>query len=224
MPSQRAIDPIASLRERNYLIFLVGSLVSNVGNQMRITAVNWEVYNRVGKPISLGLIGLVLALPVIFLALPAGAAADRFSRKSIIMLAQAGMAASGLGLAWASYTHAPIIWTYLFLFGTGCFRAMGWPAATAIVVELVPTRVFPNAAMWRSVSFQLAATLGPLVGAFFLHHSNATTVYLVDAASSTFQITALMAVHPRRQERRAEPSSWRSLVEGIRFLAKKPVL
>jgi MFS family permease len=226
MPSPRAIDPIASLRERNYLVFLLGSLASNVGNQMRITAVNWEVWHRTGanEPLSLGKIGLVLALPVIFLALPAGAAADRFPRRSIIMLGQLGLAASGLGLAWASYSQAPILWTYLFLLGTGVFRALGWPAATAIVAELVPPRVFPNAAMWRSAGFQLAATLGPLLGGLLLARYDATTVYLCDAASSMFQVFALLGVHPAPKQRVAEPSSWRSVVEGVRFLGRRPVI
>ena len=219
-----AIDPIASLRERKYLTFLLGSLVSNVGNQMRTTAVGWEVYHRTGEPLSLGIVGLVLALPVILLALPAGAAADRWSRRKIIMLAQAGMAASGLGLAWASYSHAPIAWTYLFLLGTGAFRALGWPAATAIVAGLVPAKVFPNAATWRSAGFQLAATLGPLAAGLLLAHYSATTVYLLDAASSVVQILSLLAVGATRALRDAEPHSWRSIADGVRFLRRRPVL
>jgi MFS family permease len=224
MSQPSAIDPIASLRERGFLIYLVGSLVSNVGNQMRTTAVGWEVYQRTDQPLSLGIVGLVLALPVILFALPAGAAADRYSRRAIIMLGQAGMAASGLGLAWASATHAPIFWTYVFLFCSGVARALGWPAATAIVPSLVPPRVFPNAAMWRSVGFQLSATLGPLAGGLLLASYSPTVVYGLDAASSVVQILALTMVRPRAQERRAEPSSWSSLIEGIRFLARRPVI
>jgi hypothetical protein len=78
-------DPIAALREPGYRLFLAGSLLSNTGNQMRTVAVNWEVYQRTQQPLSLGIIGLVLALPVIVLALPAGAAADRRSRRGIII-------------------------------------------------------------------------------------------------------------------------------------------
>lgn len=217
-------DPIAALREPGYLIFLVATLLSNTGNQMRATAVGWEVYERTHSPLSLGLIGLVLALPVLLLALPAGAAADRYSRRAIIMLSQAGLAASGLGLAWASWSHAPIAWTYFFLLGTGVFRAIGWPASTAIVVGLVPAKVFPNAAMWRSVGFQLAATLGPLAGGFLLRWWSPALIYLVDAASSVVLVLCLIAVHPRAQQRTAEPHSWRSLVQGIRYLGKQPLI
>lgn len=224
MPRDSSIDPISALRERNYLVFLLGSFVSNTGNQMRTVAVGWEVYQRWHEPVSLGIVGLVLALPVIFLALPAGALADRYSRRDIIMISQAGLALSGLGLAWASYAHAPIVWTYFFLLWTGIFRALGWPAATAIVAGLVPAKVFPNAAMWRSVGFQLAATLGPLLGGFLLAHFSPATVFSLDAASSVVQVLTLTLVRTMPQTITAEPSSWRSLADGMRFLLKHPII
>ena len=55
LPARRAarVDPIAALRQRSFLIFLVGSLVSNTGNQMRTVAVGWEVWRRTGDELSL---------------------------------------------------------------------------------------------------------------------------------------------------------------------------
>jgi MFS family permease len=217
-------DPIASLRYPGYLIYLIGSLLSNAGNQMRIVAVGWEIYLRTHAPMSLGIIGLVLAVPVLLLALPAGALADRHSRRAIIMLGQAGLAISGVGLAWASFTDAHIGWLYFFLLWSGISRAIGWPAATAIVPGLVPAKDFANAAMWRSSAYQIASTIGPLVGGFMLAIWNPAIVYLADAASSLFLIGCLFAVHPTPQERSTEPASWRSLIDGIRFLRRQPVL
>jgi MFS family permease len=224
MPQRPAVDPISALRHRGFLLFLVGSLLSNTGNQMRTVAVGWDVYQRTGRALDLGYVGLVLALPVILLALPAGAAADRYSRRALIILAQGGLALSGLGLAWTSHTTAPMPLLYLFLLATGIFRALGWPASTAIVVGLVPTKVFPNAAMWRSVAFQLAATLGPLLGGFVIAWWNPVAVYLIDAASSVILMTLLAFVKVRPHTRVAEPKSWRSLLQGIRFLRKQPII
>jgi MFS family permease len=217
-------DPIASLRHPGYLLYLLGSLLSNAGNQMRIVAVGWEIYQRTHAPMSLGLIGLVLAVPVLVLALPAGALADRHSRRAIIMLGQAGLAISGAGLAWASFTGAHIGWLYFFLLWSGISRAVGWPAATAIVTGLVPSKDFANAAMWRSAAYQLASTVGPLVGGFMLAVWNPWLVYLVDATSSIVLIGCLFAIKPTPHQRSAEPASWRSLVEGIRFLRHQPII
>ena len=224
MAKRSEIDPIAALREPSYLLFLIGSSLSNTGNQMRAVAVGWEVYHRTREPINLGYVGLVLALPVILLALPAGAAADRYSRRAIIMIGQAGLAASGVGLAWASFTHASLGWVYFFLFSTGTFRALGWPAATAIVTGLVPNKIFANAAMWRSASFQLASTVGPLAGGFLLAWWNPVAVYLIDAASSLVLFCCLIFVRPRAHQRTAEPHSWRSVMEGIRYLRRHPII
>jgi MFS family permease len=224
MAKRSEIDPIAALREPSYLLFLVGSMLSNTGNQMRAAAVGWEVYHRTHEPINLGYVGLVLALPVILLAMPAGAAADRYSRRAIIMIAQAGLAISGVGLAWASYSHAPLGWVYLFLLSTGTFRALGWPAATAIVTGLVPHNVFANAAMWRSVGFQLASTLGPLMGGFLIAWWNPVAIYLIDAASSLILVGCLVFVRPKAHQRMAEPHSWRSLLQGIHYLRRNPVI
>ena len=217
-------DPIAALRRRSFLIYIVGSLLSNTGNQMRATAVGWEIYHRTGEALSLGIIGLVLALPVILFALPAGTAADRYSRRGMIMLGQAGLALSAVGLAWSSHAVAPVPLVYLLLFGTGTFRALGWPAQTAIVAGLVPAKVFPNATMWRSVSWQLAATVGPLAGGLLLAVWSPMVVYLIDAASSMILLVCMMFVEPTRRQRVAQPSSWRSLMEGIRFLRRQPIL
>jgi MFS family permease len=217
-------DPIASLRHPSYLLYLFGSLLSNAGSQMRIVAVGWEVYQRTHAPMSLGLIGLVLAVPVLVLALPAGALADRHSRRAIIMLGQAGLAISGVGLAWASFTGAHIGWLYLFLLWSGISRAIGWPAATAIVTGLVPSKDFANAAMWRSAAYQIAATVGPLIAGFMLAVWSPWLVYLVDAASSVILIGCLFAVKPTPHQRSAEPASWRSLIEGIRFLRHQPII
>jgi MFS family permease len=224
MPRDSAVDPIASLRRPSFLLFLLGAVVSNTGNQMRAVAVGWEVYQRTREPISLGLVGLVLALPIIFLALPAGHAADRYSRRTLIMLAQVGLTLSGLGLAWASATQAPLRWTYLFLLATGVFRALGWPASSAIVAGLVPPHQFPNAVMWRSIGFQIAATAGPLIGGGLLAYYAPTTVYLLDAASSVVLLACLFGVHPTPQQRSTEPSSWRSLADGLRFLAQNRII
>lgn len=222
--SAHAGGPLASLHYSGFLLFLIGSLISNTGSQMRTVAVGWEVYHRTGQPLSLGIIGLVLAVPVIVLALPAGAAADRYSRRTLIILSQAGLAVCGLGLAWASHVTAPLAVTYALLLGTGIFRAIGWPASQAIVTGLVPGRDFANAAMWRSVAFQLSATLGPLTGGFLLALYSPDLVYLIDAISSAILVVCLFFVHPSPQARSTEKRSWHSLLEGARFVKKQKVI
>jgi MFS family permease len=228
MPRRAAVDPISALRHGGFLLYLVAGLISNSGSQMRIVAVQWEMVLREpdrGKlALLLAYIGLALVLPVILFALPAGAAADRFSRRWLVMIAQLGLAVCGVGLAWASWTQAPLFLVYFLLFGTGAFRALGWPASSAIVTGLVPTKVFSNAATWRSNAYQLASVVGPLVGGLLLKWWTPATVLLIDAASSLILAACMLFVRPRPQERVIEPHSWKSLLQGIRFLRKQPII
>src|SRR4051812_38239105 len=141
MPKRDSVDPIASLRHRAFLIYLLGGLISNAGSQMRIVAVQWEIAIREPDPrklaLYLGYVGLALVLPVILFALPAGAAADRFSRRWIVFVGQLGLALFGLGLAWGAWGHAPLLFNYFLLFGAGGFRSFGWPASSAVVTRVV---------------------------------------------------------------------------------------
>src|SRR4051794_35128034 len=228
MPRRTAVDPISALRHSGFLVYLLGGLISNTGSQMRIVAAQWEITIRETDPrkmaLGLGYIGLALVLPVILFALPAGAAADRYSRRWLIAFAQVGLAFCGAGLAWASWVQAPLLYVYLLLFGTGVFRALGWPASSAIVTGLVPAKVFSNAATWRSNAYQLASTLGPLAAGFLLAWWNPYTVFLIDAASSLVLAICMIFIKPRAQERAVEPKSWRAVLQGIHFLRRQPII
>lgn len=228
MPRRTAVDPISALRHRGFLLYLIGGLISNAGSQMRIVAVQWEITIREADPrrlaLYLGYIGLTLMLPVLLFALPAGAAADRFSRRWLILIAQVGLAACGVGLAWASWARAPMLLIYLLLFGTGTFRALGWPASSAIVTGLVPAKTFSNAATWRSNAYQLASTIGPLAGGILLAWWSPVIVFLIDAASSLVLAVCMLFVRPRPQKRAIEPKSWRGVLQGIHFLRRQPII
>jgi MFS family permease len=99
-------DPYAAFRFRGFRFFTAGNLLSIIGRQMLAVAVEWEMYARTHSATALGLVGLVIAVPVVVLSLPAGHLADRFSRKKIILVSQIF---SGLGSA----TLALISWQHL---------------------------------------------------------------------------------------------------------------
>src|SRR3954468_23901441 len=90
----RGHDPYAALRLVDYRRFLLGGILASAGAEMQVVAVGWELYDRTGSATALGLVGLAMVLPVLLLALPAGQAADRYSRKSMILLSQALMASA----------------------------------------------------------------------------------------------------------------------------------
>ena len=98
-------DPYAAFRHLGFSLYSIGNVVSVIGRLMLFVAVEWEVYERTNSATALGLIGLAIALPVVLLSLPAGHVADRYSRKTIVLISQALSAICSLALAVVSWKH-----------------------------------------------------------------------------------------------------------------------
>src|SRR6478609_4974186 len=103
-----AHDPYAAFRFSDFSLFTAGNLLSITGRLMLAVAVEWEIYARTHSATALGLVGLVIAVPVVALSLPAGHLADRFSRKHIILISQIFSAVMSLALALVSWKHLSI--------------------------------------------------------------------------------------------------------------------
>src|ERR1044072_6430490 len=101
-------DPYAAFRHAGFSFYTTGNLISVIGRLMFIVAVEWEMYARTHSATALGLVGLVIALPVVLLSLPAGHIADRFPRKRIVLVSQALSAVCSLALAFVSFNPLAI--------------------------------------------------------------------------------------------------------------------
>ena len=108
LPPSPKHDPYAAFRSRGYSFFTMGNLLSIIGRQMLAVAVEWEIYARTHSATALGLVGLVFAVPIVGLSLPAGDLADRISRKQIILVAQVLSAVTSALLAIVSWQHLAI--------------------------------------------------------------------------------------------------------------------
>src|SRR5438552_2092369 len=105
---RRPHDPYAAFRFGDFTLFTAGNLLSITGRLMLAVAVEWEIYARTHSATALGLVGLVIAVPVVTLSLPAGHLADRFSRKHIILVSQVFSGLTSLALALVSWKHLAI--------------------------------------------------------------------------------------------------------------------
>src|SRR6202165_5358511 len=108
IPPPQRHDPYAAFRSRGFRFFTTGNLLSILGRQMLAVAVEWEIYRRTHSATALGLVGLVFAIPIVGLSLPAGHLADRISRKHIILVAQIFSSVTSALLALVSWQHLAI--------------------------------------------------------------------------------------------------------------------
>ncbi|MDQ6625015.1 MAG: MFS transporter, partial [Verrucomicrobiota bacterium] len=104
-PTPAKHDPYAAFRFPAFSFYAAGNLVSVIGRQMLMIALEWEVYARTNSATALGLVGLAIALPVVVLSLPAGYIADRYNRRTIVLSSQALSAICSVGLAVISWNH-----------------------------------------------------------------------------------------------------------------------
>src|SRR5216684_3923049 len=120
----RAHDPYAAFRFGDFSLFTAGNLLSITGRLMLAVAVEWELYARTHSATALGLVGLVIAIPVVALSLPAGHLADRFSRKRIILVSQIFSALTSVALALVSWQHLAIPKLSILRQGNGILSAI----------------------------------------------------------------------------------------------------
>lgn len=222
-----AIDePVGALRLPAVRLFFLGRVISVLGAQMVDVAVGWQLYERTHSPLSLGLVGLSQVIPVVLLALPAGAAADRFDRRKMGMIAQGGLSLCALGLALAAHLVAPLWCIYALLFSTGVFGTFSRPATSSLLAQIVPRDQFANANAWLSSGFQLGATAGPALGGVIIALTGgAQTVFFINAFCALIFVGSLAAISPaaiRPLEKRAGDTV--QLSAGLRFVFKSRVL
>lgn len=188
-----------------------------VGARIQSVAISWEMYQRTGEALALGLVGLVQALPWILLAIPAGYLADIFNRRRLITLSLLGATLTSLGLAALSFSRGSVFLMYALLLLDATVTTLGRPARMALVPQIVPREVFPNAVTWNTGMMQLASVIGPAIGGFIVA-INASAAYLISASSSVVFIFLLARLQIHEASRSSAPPSIQTLLAGTRFV------
>ena len=210
-------DPYAAFRSAAYRAYTIGWFIAQIGTRIQSVAIAWEMYQRTGDALSLGLVGLAQALPTMLLALPAGYLADRFDRAKVVMWSLILMTLTSIALAVLSYTKGSVELMYLFLFLDAAAVIMGRPARVAMMPQLVNPGAFPNAVMWNTSMMQFTSVFGPALGGFIVAW-NVPVAYVITAASSLiyFLMVARIKLPPDRKPVGA--ANFKTVVAGMQFV------
>ena len=181
------------------------------------------MYNRTDQALSLGLVGLVQAVPMLILTLPAGYLADVFDRRKLMMLSLTGATFASLALALFSWLQAPVHWLYLLLFLDSAFLRLGWPARSAIMPLLVPELLFENAVKWRTMLMQITGIAGPAIGGIVIAYST-RSAYLLSALSSSAFVLFLVTIELPQAPRSPRGDMFGQLAEGLRFVRDQKIV
>lgn len=218
-------DPYAVFRHPGYRQFVLGRLVFMIGSQMQTAAIGWQIYQRMGTALALGYVGLVQIVPVIFLALPAGHAADQFNRKKIIVAGQAVFLTCSLALAALAHGGGPDLLIYGLLFCLAVARAFITPAIGALLPTVIPREMWANAATWNSSIFELTGLAGPaLAGLLIAASGGATAVFLTAAACAATGLVLFSWLKPTQRVGPRKAATLRDVLGGLRFVFKTRLL
>ena len=230
-----ARDPYAALRFPEYRNFILASFLLTVALLVQEVALGYEIYRITKDPLSLGLVGLAEALPFIALSLYGGHVADRQSKRAIILVASATMAAGSFILHFfaqqaqndpASDTQLLVGLMYGTVFLIGVCRAFQPPAASSLRAFLVPVEAYENAATWSSSAWQTGAIVGPAAGGFLYAWLGFPGTLLLVAGLMLASLLLFSRVTTRRPATAAPVTDLLSSVkEGISFVwSTKPIL
>lgn len=183
----------AALSYSGFRYFQSARFLSVTATEMQSVAVGWQLYDLTGRPLDLGLAGLMQFLPGFLLVPWTGQTADRVRREVILRYCFLGAATCNtLLLLLTSTRHASALGLYLVLLMSGIVRAFTGPASQALVPLLVEKTHFPNAVAWGSSIFQSATILGPALGGVIYSIARSPLPVYVSAATGFVLACALV--------------------------------
>ena len=205
---------------RDYRLLWIASVLSSLAGQIRNVSTLYQVYDISGSAFKLGLTGFLETLPFIVFGLYAGAVADAFDRKKLLMVTISLQLVPNLLLGLLTLSGAIQVWHIYALGLLGAFvEVFNWPARAALIPRLVPPRLLMNAMVVNTMILQTSFLIGPAIGGFLIDQSGlaityfASTLLFVPAIVAVFSLRASGKIEgPRRQV------NLTSIIEGIEFL------
>ena len=210
----------------------IASTISAVGTWMQDTAGTWLMTVLTASPLLIALMQTVASLPDLLLGLLAGATADIFDRRRLLIFWQIWMLVSVAVLAVLTFLGHISPWALLaFTFLLNIGSAMNNPAWQAIVPELVPRELIPDTVSLNAASNNLARALGPALGGLMVAgfsrvHTGAGSVFFLNALSFAGVIWVLVQWKRTPLFKSALPAERiaGSIRSGLRYVRYSPRL
>lgn len=215
---------LAPLRIGTFRAIWIASLASNFGGLVQAVGAAWMMTTITSSANMVALVQASTTLPIMVFSLAAGAVADSFNRRRVMLVAQCFMLFVSASLAVAAWFEVLTPWTLLgFTFLIGCGTALNNPSWQASVGDMVPRPDLPAAVALNSVGFNLTRSVGPAIGGAIVAAAGAAAAFAVNTVSYLGLIGVLYFWRPRipvstlPRERLAP-----AMGAGLRYVAMSP--
>jgi len=243
MPDRSTPPRLVALHYADFRLFWAGQLVSTVGSQMQLIAVNWHVFellrgqsydltllgfeiNLGAEALGLGTLGLVRILPIIIFALLGGMLADLRDRRRLIIWTQvsSGIIAGALALiTFAGWDTLLAI--YLLTAAGSAAQAFDNPARQSLVPNLVQAKHLTNAVSLNTLTWQIGNIVGPAVAGVLVGAFNVGIVYTLNALSFGAVVIALILMAYRGRAAAIGTGLGKAaMLEGLRFTYRSRII
>ncbi len=190
----RPASAFAPFANRAFALLWTANVLSNVGGWMQTTGAAWEMTSLTQEPIFVALLAAAGTLPMFLFCFLAGILADRFERRRYIIVCQFWMMAVAAALALLAFLGRLDHWSLLGLsFCMGLGNAMNAPAWHAVVPEIVSGPQLRPAIALNSAGFNLARTIGPVIGQLLLSLVGVFLLFAINALTYVGVIAAMRA-------------------------------
>jgi MFS family permease len=225
----KIIQRFPALASRDYLLFVIGQLISVIGTWMQATALPYLAYRISGRPLDLGLIGVANTLPTLLFALPAGVLVEHWDKRKTVILFQTIMSLQAFGLTYLAYTGKIQIWQIValaFFYGTAV--AIEVTARQAMLIELAGREALPSAIALQTTAFNFGRVIGPVAAAWLITLTgNEGSVFLANGVSFIFVIIGLLFARTRfriEKEANVSGSLQSEFKEGLQYIRNDQVV
>jgi MFS family permease len=222
----RKSSMFSSLRVRNYRLFFLGQVVSNIGTWMQRIAQDWLVLSLTGSATAVGVTTGLQFLPMLLFGLYGGVLVDRLPKRRTLLFTQSAMGLSGIALAVLTLSGHVQVWhVYLAAFFVGLATVVDNPARQSFVTEMVGRDQLQNAVSLNSANFQSARLIGPAVAGVMITGVGTGWAFLFNGLSFIATLTGLVMMRSRELHAvERAPRGKGQLREGLHYVAGRPEL
>lgn len=216
----KAGGAFAPFRYPAFRAIWIANLASNIGSMIQSVGAAWLMTDLTPSHSLLALVQSSATVPILLFGVFAGAIADNFDRRRVMLVAQIGMLLASAGLA--ALTWVGLISPYLLIFFTltvGTGTALNSPAWQASVRQQVGLADLPQAISLNTISFNLARSVGPALGGLLISLWDVSLAFALNAFSFIAMIIVLLRWKPGWEARERKPIL-PAIALGLRFCAQ----
>ncbi|MER9753718.1 MFS transporter [Mesorhizobium sp. M0166] len=223
-PESESASALAPFRHGIFRAVWSASLVSNFGGLIQGVGAAWMMTTIATSSYQVALVQASTTLPIMLFALLAGAIADSFNRRKIMLIAQIFMLIVSALLTVFTYLDLMTPWTLLaftFLIDSG--TALNSPSWQASVGDMVPRTKVPAAIALNSMGFNLTRSVGPAIGGIIVAAAGAAAAFAVNTLSYVGLIVVLARWKPELPASTLPRETLGAAMgAGLRYVAMSP--